>query len=115
VVCQPAKCPNCTGEETDSLAVPAPDEDGCPPVLEYYDPPTDETEVVLIDTSTLGQAQERIARCEYCTSDAELTFDYILDAVTGCDPTVTQYVLCAPARCPYCFHEINEKSLVIPE
>jgi len=30
-----------------------------------------------------------IASCEACSEDAELPFDYILDRLTGSDPTVT--------------------------
>ena len=53
-----------------------------------------------------------IASCEACSEDAELPFDYILDRLTGSDPTVTDYVLKVPARCLQCGAEIREKTLV---
>ena len=39
-------------------------------------------------------------------------FDSILDRVTGNDPSVTDYILEQPARCPHCGWAINEKTLV---
>jgi hypothetical protein len=53
-----------------------------------------------------------IASCEACSEDAELPFDYILDRLTGSDPTVTDYVLKVPARCLQCGAEITEKTLI---
>jgi hypothetical protein len=43
---------------------------------------------------------------------AEIPFDYILDELTGSDPTVTDYILEAPAKCPNCGRQIREKTLV---
>jgi hypothetical protein len=56
--------------------------------------------------------QRLIAGCEACREDAELPFENILDRLTGSDPTVTDYVLEAPATCLQCGPEINEKTLV---
>ena len=50
----------------------------------------------------------------HLTPDAEITLDYILDEITGCDPQFTEYILSRPANCPACFHEVTEKTLVIP-
>jgi hypothetical protein len=36
----------------------------------------------------------------------------ILDRVTGSDPSVTDYVLEEPVKCPNCRREILEKTLV---
>jgi hypothetical protein len=116
VICQPGRCSKCSAEGADAAYLqshgPATDDSH---VLEYYDPLTEQTEIVLVEAATLEQAQERIVRCEHCTDDAEITFDYVLDAITGCDPTVTQYVLYTPAKCPHCLHDVNEKTLVIPD
>ena len=38
----------------------------------------------------------------------------ILDSVTGSDPSVTDYILKAPAKCPNCRRDILEKTLVEP-
>ena len=117
VICQPGKCPKCSQQLLETTVVTTLDSlDGDDStLLEYYDLPTEQTQIVLVDESVLEQAQERIAACEHCTDDAEITFDYVLDAVTGNDPTVTQYVLYSPAKCPRCFNEVNEKTLIIPE
>src|SRR5262245_46117892 len=41
--------------------------------------------------------------CEHCNPDgAEIPFDHILDRVAGSDPSVTDYILEAPAKCPNC-------------
>jgi hypothetical protein len=53
--------------------------------------------------------------CEECNPEgAEIPFDNILDRVTGSGPSVTDYVLEQPAKCPNCRREILEKTLVEP-
>jgi hypothetical protein len=44
----------------------------------------------------------------------QIPFDNILDRITGVDPSVTDYVLEQPAKCPNCRREILEKTLVEP-
>ena len=54
-----------------------------------------------------------IESCEQCNPEgAELPFDYIWDRLIGSDPSVTDYILEAPAKCPNCRREIGEKTLV---
>jgi hypothetical protein len=61
-------------------------------------------------------AEKLIASCEHCNPvGAEIPFDNVLDRITGSDPSVTDYVLEAPAKCPNCRREIFEKTLVEPE
>jgi hypothetical protein len=70
---------------------------------------------VLVDTATLRKAEVLINSCEQCNPDgAEIPLDNILDRVTGSDPSVTDYVLEQPAKCPNCKREILEKTLVEP-
>ena len=70
---------------------------------------------LLIDVATLREAERLIQSCEGCNPDgAEIPFDNILDRVTGSDPSVTDYVLEQPAKCPNCRREILEKTLVEP-
>ena len=58
---------------------------------------------VSVDERTLQEAQNQIASCEVCTpDDADILFDDLLDALTGCDPQGTDYVLSVPTRCPRC-------------
>jgi hypothetical protein len=58
---------------------------------------------VLVDETTLSQAEKLIESCEYCNEEgAEIPFDNILDRVTGSDPTVTDYILEEAAKCPNC-------------
>jgi hypothetical protein len=64
---------------------------------------------------TLREAEQLIESCEHCNpAGAEIPFDNILDRVTGSDPSVTDYVLEQPAKCPTCRREILEKTLVEP-
>jgi hypothetical protein len=66
-------------------------------------PPWRKTKPVRVDDAMLRLAERRIESCETCTPDqAEVPFDYILDAITGSDPEETDYVLSGPARCPRC-------------
>src|SRR5215831_2562913 len=56
-----------------------------------------------------------IESCEHCNEEvAQIPFDNILDRVTGSDPSVTDYLLEEPAKCPNCRREILEKTLIEP-
>src|SRR5262249_43808047 len=63
----------------------------------------------------IGYCLDLIQSCEHCNAHgAEIPFDNILDRVTGSDPSVTDYILVVPAKCPNCRREILEKTLVEP-
>jgi hypothetical protein len=63
----------------------------------------------------LREAEKLIESCEHCNPDgAEIPFNNILDRVTGSDPSVTDYILEAPLKCPSCKREIFEKTLIEP-
>jgi uncharacterized protein with PIN domain len=82
---------------------------------DFFDPSPEEQQVVLIDAKTLRKAEKLIESCEQCNSEgAEIPFDNILDRVPGSDPSVTDYILEAPAKCPNCRREIFEKTLIEP-
>jgi hypothetical protein len=70
---------------------------------------------VLVDEDLLLQAQSFIAGCENCAASAvqPMTFEYVLDAITACDSTATDYLLCRPAECPCCSAAIVETTLVL--
>jgi hypothetical protein len=71
--------------------------------------------VVLVEAATLRRAERLIESCEACNpGGAEIPFDWILDRVTGSRPSVTDYILEGPAKCPNCRREILEKTLVDP-
>jgi hypothetical protein len=72
----------------------------------------EETDIVLIDETTVSETEHWISSCEQCADQTPIAFDYLLDALTGCDPQITEYVMCRPARCPFCDSEITEKTLV---
>src|SRR5262249_26329438 len=77
--------------------------------------PTEHQNVVLIDPPTLRKAQQLIESREHCYPEgAEIPFDNILDRVTRSEPSVTDYILEAPAKCPNCRRNILEKTLVEP-
>jgi hypothetical protein len=59
--------------------------------------------VVLVNSATLREAERLIESCEHCNRNgAEIPFDNVLDRVTGSDPSVTDYILEMPAKCPNC-------------
>jgi len=65
---------------------------------DFFDPTRAQHNVVLIDAVTLREAERLIQSCEHChPEDADIPFDWILDRVTGSDPSVTDYVLEEPA------------------
>ena len=84
-------------------------------LLKYFVAPLLETDVVLVDEAILGQAEKWISACEQCSNIAELSFEELLDAITGCDPVTTDYLMCRTARCPSCNREVTEKSLIISQ
>ena len=70
---------------------------------------------MLVTAATVHEAEKLIESCEHCNEEgAEIPFDNILDRVTDSDPSVTDYVLESPAKCPHCRREILEKTLVEP-
>ena len=71
--------------------------------------------ILALSTATIRRAQDAIASCEACNNDAELPFDWVLDEVTGCDGSTTDYFLTEPARCPRCGCSVVEKTLVQPD
>jgi hypothetical protein len=81
----------------------------------FFDPSPEEQQVVLIDAGTLRRAEKLVESSEHCNpEDAQIPFDNVLDRVTGSDPSLTDYILEAPAKCPNCKREILEKTRVEP-
>ena len=47
---------------------------------DFFDPTQEEQNIVLINATTLREAEKRIESCEHCNPDgAEIPFDNILD------------------------------------
>ena len=110
----PTQCPKCAApifERTvidfDGKAKAALDD------FKYYDVRDEEQDVVFIDEPTLMEAQSLITGCEDCSERAEIPLDQLLDAITGCDPTITEYVICHAAKCGSCHHDVMEKTLIL--
>jgi len=77
---------------------------------DFFDPTPEEQIVVPIDGATLHKAERLIESCEYYNEEgAQIPFDNVLDRVTGSDPSVTDYILEEPAKCPNCRCEVLEK------
>jgi hypothetical protein len=82
---------------------------------DFFDLTPEQQVIVLIDAATLRKAEQVIESCEHCNREgAEIPFDNILDRITGSDPSVTDYILEMPAKCPNCRCDIAEKTLVEP-
>jgi hypothetical protein len=62
---------------------------------DFFDPPIEQCEFVLIDRTTAEKALPMVAGCEVCRGDeADIPLHWILDRVTGRDdPSITDYVL----------------------
>jgi hypothetical protein len=72
--------------------------------------------MALVDVVNVRKAEALIDSCDHCNpSDDEIPFDNSLDHATGSDPSVTDYVLEQPAKCPNCRREILKKTLVEPK
>jgi hypothetical protein len=83
---------------------------------DFFDPSPEQQNVVLIESTTLRTAERLIESCEHCNEEhAQIPFDWILDRVTGSNPSVTDYILESPAKCKRCRREVFEKTLIEPE
>jgi len=111
---EPGSCPKCHEAVFESTLI-RPDEEFARNQCtdKVYAPSLENTTFVFVVEGTLKAAQSYILGCEQCTPDAEISLDYILDQLTGCDPTSTEYILCRPTSCPQCFGQVTEKTLVI--
>jgi hypothetical protein len=70
--------------------------------------------MITVAVDVIRQAEALIESCEQCNPDEEIPFDNMLDRVTGSDPSITDYILEQPAKCPNCKWDIFEKTLVEP-
>ena len=82
---------------------------------EFRNPTPEQQIVVLVDADLLRRAEQVVESCENCNPDAAFPFDAVLDWLTRSDPSVTDYILELPAKCPNCGREVFEKTLVHPE
>jgi hypothetical protein len=101
---RPISCPRCASSIIESTLVTFDSQ---------FVSSTDASNVVFIDEPILRNAETFVACCEYCTDALEIPFNQLLGALTGCDPKVTEYVICQPAYCPRCRHEITEKTFIL--
>jgi hypothetical protein len=70
---------------------------------------------VTVMKAIFRKAGRLIESCEHCNPEgSEISFDNILDRVTESDPSVTNYILETPAKCPNCRRDIFEKTLIEP-
>jgi hypothetical protein len=107
LICVAVECPRCASPIMETTLVSV----GSSPQASV-----EETDVVFVNEHTLAEAETFIAGCEYCEPErAEISFDQVLDGVTCCDPTVTEYVICRPAYCQRCLHEVMEKTLILTD
>jgi hypothetical protein len=72
----------------------------------------EEINIFLVDAPILFEALEWVTGCEQCSPNAVISFDYIMDATTGADPTITEYIMYQPVKCPSCSAKITEKTCV---
>jgi hypothetical protein len=113
VVGLPIACPRCASPILETTMVTVVEERRTNPRTRDVAPP-DEENVMFVDEATLFEAERYISGCENCVPDAaQITFEYVLDAITCCDPTITDYVMCQPARCQRCKHEVMPKTCII--
>ena len=74
-----------------------------------------EVNIAFINDPLIVGAESYLLGCHKCDQRSSLPFDYILDALTGCDPRFTEYLMYRLAQCPRCHGAINEKTLVAVE
>ena len=58
------------------------------------------------------EAEQWVQGCENCAENAVTALDYLIDVLTGYEPTETAYLMRRLARCPACGSKITEKTLL---
>ena len=77
---------------------------------DFVDPTAKQQVIVLVDGATVRTTEHLIESCESCNEEgAQIPFDWILDRVTGCKGSVTDYILETPAKCPNCRRERDSR------
>jgi len=69
-------------------------------------------ELIAVGESSLLRAQNLVVACQSCSASVSQPFSSVLTEVVGPGRTITEYVLCTPARCPNCSQPIVENTLV---
>ena len=69
-------------------------------------------ELVSVGEASALKAQSRVSACQSCSASVSQPFSSVLVEVLGRGTTLTEYLLCAPARCPNCNHPVYENTLV---
>jgi hypothetical protein len=115
VLVETAACRNCGAEISERTLVAFDSESNSDTLMSaFLDLPIEDADIVLVDSDLLSEAEEWIGGCERCSDQTEFSFDQILDSLTGCDPTKTEYLLEREGKCPLCRCAVNEKTLVCP-
>jgi hypothetical protein len=115
LLCSPVDCPRCASPIIETTLVST-DDQSQQKKGQFAELGLEETNVVFVDEPTLLEAEQFISGCEHCASEvADITFDYVLDAVTGNNPAVTEYVICYGATCQRCHYPVMEKTLIVSE
>jgi hypothetical protein len=114
VMADSAVCPNCDSPIVENTLVrcegePSRQAAATYPASDYMD----DTDVILVDETILSEAAHWISGCQGCTKGAEMTFDYVLDAVMNSEDPTTEYVMCHPIHCPRCEREVTEKTFIV--
>jgi len=79
---------------------------------DYFEPPIEKLDIVLVDSNAVALASLHVVGCEGCSEDANTLFEWLFDEATGRDPSITDYLLEAPASCPRCHRMVTERTLV---
>ena len=80
---------------------------------DFLHPRPEDQNIVLIGQHLLRWAEKLIVACEVCCPRyAEVSFETVVDRITGNDHAITDYIFETPATCPRCRRQINEKTLV---
>jgi hypothetical protein len=69
-------------------------------------------DVVAISKDSLFIAQQLVTGCEACDPNASVSFSTVLGEVTKRTDSVTDYIVCEPAKCGKCGAAIVETTLV---
>jgi hypothetical protein len=69
-------------------------------------------DIVLIDEFTVTETEHWVSGCEHCVENATIRLAFLLDALIGNEPQLTEYLMSRAARCPACSSKITEHTLI---
>jgi|SwirhisoilCB3_FD_contig_61_1649220_length_376_multi_2_in_0_out_0_1 hypothetical protein len=68
--------------------------------------------LITVSEGTMAEVRRAIHACETCSTNAQVSFEHLLDRLTGRFNREREYVLNEDLSCPSCFSPIENGTLI---